>query len=248
MEYANQNHRVNGRAITKVASVYDVLSIPNRNNAPILKIASFTPEDNDLLRAQIQKESSVIEQSVGKEASIDKVAFLTGGLDLFANVKGMLRNKLGMPDETAHELVSPIINQTLKIQQQYGGDEKKIADRLITEMQGQMTDTAPTGENVMGQVQDHMGVIHTKSLEEHVKQRLVDEAGLNNYEADRLKKTIVGEARDLATAIRPYKMDVISNVIIDMVIQKGDPSVVYGLKDSPVQVQQIRAMLEQSAQ
>jgi hypothetical protein len=247
MEFPNQNHRINVNPIQKVASAYDALGVSNRTAAPELNVSSFESTDNNLMRSQIQKEAALIESSLD-DSPVEKVAFMTGGLDLFANVKGMLRNRLGMPDEASHELTSPIIAQTMKIQSQYGGDEKKIAERLIGEMQGQLVDSAPAAGNAIGDAQNIMAVTSTKSLEERIKQRLIDEAGMNNYEADRLKKTIVGEARDLATMIRPYKMDQIADIIVDLIIEKGDPGIAYDLKDNAIWVKQIRAMLEGQTQ
>jgi hypothetical protein len=248
MEFPNQNHRVNLKPIAKVASAYDALGVSNRTVAPELNVSSFESGDNTLMRSQIQKEAALIDSSMDGRP-VEKVAFMTGGLDLFANVKGMLRNRLGMPDEESHALTSPIIAQTMKIQGQYGGDENKIAERLVNEMQGQLVDNTPAdGNNAIGNIQSIMAVTSTKSLEERIKQRLVDEAGLNNYEADRLKKTIVGESRDLASMIRPYRMDQIADVIVNIVIEKGDPSVAYDMKDNSIWVKQIRAMLEGQAQ
>lgn len=244
--FANQNHRVNGAVIEKVASVYDTVSVSNRKASPDLQLNTLSPHDNEQLRLQIQKEALAVDGSelIKGASAIDKTAFLSGGMDLFTSVKGLLRNKLGVPDETSHELASPIITQALKIQEQYGGDEKKIAERLITEMQGQLTDNSPNPDHTLGGVQSVMAVVGTKGLEEQIKQRLIEETGLNSYEADRLKKSVVGEARDIAGMIRPHKMDAIAGAIVSFVAQHGDPGVVYGLKDSPAHVQEIRSMLE----
>jgi hypothetical protein len=247
MESYNQNHRIGFRPMSKVASIYDALAISNRTAAPELNVSSFESGDNDLMRAHIQKEAALIDVSLDGKP-VEKVAFMTGGLDLFAHVKGMLRNQLGMPDESSHELTSPIIAQTMKIQGQYGGDEKKIAERLVNEMQGQLVDNSPADANAIGSIQSIMAVTSTKSLEERIKQRLTDEAGLSSYDADRFKKTIVGEARDLATMIRPYRMDQIADIIVELIIEKGDPTMAYNLKDSSIWVKQIRAMLEGQAQ
>jgi hypothetical protein len=147
MDFSSQTHRVNGRQIAKVASAYDTLTVSNREQSKTLNIVSFSPRDNEQLRDHIRKTASVLDShDFLKTASvIDKEAFLSGGMDVFTKTKGLISNKLGIPDEAAHELASPVITQAYKIQEKYGGDENQIVDRLVDEMQNQMVSNGIVG-------------------------------------------------------------------------------------------------------
>lgn len=233
MNYGNQNHH---REMRKVASRYDALAIPNRTEASKLTLSSLSAADNEGLRDLIAKEAAAL-------GGTEKLAFLSGGVDLFTRAKGMLGNKLGIPEDKANEMASPVVMQTNKIQEIYGGDPHKIMDRLIDAMQNQLIGPHDGQIVPLGEVQDSMALTKTPSLEAEIKARLVNEMHVTNMESNHLAKSVMSEARDLVTAIRPCKIDQIANAIVDVMIEHHDPSVVYGIKTNKVYLAEIKEHL-----
>lgn len=236
VEFGNANHMVNRKGISKVASAYDALAVPNRATPPQLNVTSLSAEDNEGLRGFIAKEAQLLEGS-------EKLAFLSGGVDLFTRAKGLLGNKVGLPEERANELASPIVVKTSEIQNQYGGDPHKIMDRIIDEMQNQLIGPNTGGQPLPGEIQQSMALTKTPSIEMEIKARLIKELGVTNFESNPLAKSVMSEARDMVTSIRPCKIDQIANAIVDVMVEHRDPSVVYGIKANKIYLAEVKERL-----
>lgn len=243
MRFSNSNHKLNTEGFYKVANPLDALMISNRPVEEILNVSSFSSVENESLNALIAKEAKVINDSeMSKTASeaIDKKAFLSNGLDMFASTRGLIAQKLGVSEDVAHDLTSSVLNKTDAIVNRYGGDHNQVVEGIVQEMGNSLLQDHHGLGAVSANVMKPTG---TKDAIEHIQSRLVNEAGVTNFQAERLKHAVWKEARDLTTMLRPYDKYTISNAVIDLMIEMGDVNIVYGLKDSNAFVEHIRSLL-----
>lgn len=217
----------------QASSEYDRLMVSNRQVEKAISIPSFSPVENEGLADYIRKEAKVLDaDELTKEASegITKEAFFSGGLDMFTSTRQLIANRLGVSEEIAHDMTSPVLNRSDVIRNQYGGEPQHIIEGIVTELATQTSDNPIVSKGV--ELHDFKSSWGKKEWSEAIKDRLVTELGIGSYDADRMVLLIVKESQDLTTSLRPHTKFEISEAIIQIMKENGDPSVIYGFKDS----------------
>lgn len=220
--------------LSKVASEYDRLSVSNRETHQ--KFADLSGDLSASVERVIQKTASRIEKD-----EFSKEASFSNGLQLFADVRTMIANKLGISEEVAHGLTSSVITKSEKISGEYGADKTKVIEGIIEEMKGQAIENSSVfGGEMNMQLNGH----NQREVGERIKLRLTAELGMNGREAEVYKTLIWRNAQDLSTVMRPHKREKIAEALTDLVIEKRDKTVLYDIKDSPMYRQLVLDMLE----
>jgi hypothetical protein len=222
---------------------YDILMNSNRAKKEELSLGKLAQEDNQGVREYLEKQAGLIPDSLEKTAShMTKEAFLSRGLDLFDNTKNLIAQRLGVSDGMAHELSSRVITHSDRIQNRFQGDQGKIIEGIVDAMGSEVATNPGSLKSPLGMV--NMRMSSNKDLTEYIKNRLVEEVMLSPYEADRLKLSIIKQAGDLTTVLRPYNKQQIADAIVNMIKDRNNPSLAYEIKDSKILVEGLRAYLK----
>lgn len=243
MRYYNNNHTVNRTGLDKTAGAYDHLMQSNRQLAPTLNVSTFNPAANESLRHYIQKQSFEIGDDLEKNAStkMQKEAFLSNGLDLFTKTRNLISKQLGVSEDVAHDITSPVLTQAGNIQSRFGGTETEIIEGIVQELgPAMMQNNSPLGKDVTIMP---MKNATSKELLEYIEKRLINEIRMSVFEAERYKHAVAKEAKDLTTILRPHDKVKIANAIIDLMYLKNEPRIVYGLKDSTALMGELRNII-----
>lgn len=223
---------------------YDVLMKSNRAKKEELSLDKLSHTENEGLREFLEKQASLVPDSLEKTASenaMTKEAFVSRGIDLFDSTKNLIAQRLGVSDGVAHEFSSRVITQAEKIQNRFQGDQGKIIDGIVDAMGTELATNPNAMKSQFGMV--NMKVLSNKDLLEYIKERLVNELQLSSYEADRLKLTVVKQAGDLTTMLRPHTKQKIADAIVSLMKDRANPSIAYDIKDSKVLIDGLRMYL-----
>lgn len=230
-------------AHTKVASVYDQLSTFNRT-VSTLAIDGFDEQDHVMMRQYLTKTASDIEVQ-DMVQGFAKRAFLSGGADYFTKAKMMIMDRMGYTEDKANGLASSVVRTANQILSQYGGDENQVLARLVEEMQNQVLQQGHVSPAVIESAHESLTIPRTsKQIHEFTKQKLVQELQMNHYEAEKMSKSVVQEARDLLIQLRPYTLSQIVTVIVMLMQHYGDNTIVFGLRSDPFLIDELRNGLQ----
>lgn len=222
------------------SSKYDSLLVSNRAQEKVLEVSTLSLDQNQELRQYISKESQKIESSeLSKTASegMDKEAFFSGGLDMFSRTKQFIANRLGISEDVAHDITSPLLNHADRIMSMHGGEQEQVIEGLVSAVGPELLRNQ-TSVGDMGV--SSMKPVGTKAWMESIKNRLMSEVRMSSYDADRAVRTISKEAQDLTTMLRPNDKYKIADAIITLMVETNDPTIIYGLKDSDTTLNLLR--------
>lgn len=234
-KYANQNHAIHRSSspLSKVASVYDRQSVSNRvKEEKSLSFSSLAPFESEAILRTMQKEASELDSM-----ELDKHATMTlaSPFEHFKNAKNYIASKLGLADESAHDLASSVVGRAEDLHQQVGGELEQVIGGIVDNMD-------------KGEIQNRVGAVPMRKaspseIEEHVKLRLIEEMHLSSFQADSITKSVMTQARNLSTRFRMHDTGQLSNAIVDVVINHQDVSVVYSISSSERLVAEVENQL-----
>lgn len=233
-KYANQNrtfHR-SSSSFSKVASIYDKQSISNRvTEEKPLTFSSLAPFESEAVLSVMQKEAEVLDSmEIEKEA-----AGISSPFEHFKTAKNYISSKLGLADDSAHDLASSVVGRAQDLHEQVGGDLEHVIGGIVDSM-----------DKV--DIQNRVGAVPMRTsspneVEEHVKVRLIEEMQLSSFQAESVTKSVMTQARNLTTKFRQSDLAHISNAIVDVLVNHQDTSVVYGLVASDRLVAEVESHL-----
>lgn len=224
-------------AVPKYNGMYEKLAVFNREYKGELKVASLIESDQRDLRQYLDKQA----EGLTTGDRMKKEAFLSGGMELFLSTKSLLMQQLGMDEAKSHEMASTIVTKANQIVEQYGGELGVVIERLVEEMKNQLATQQQANPDVLMESKELLLLPRsTKHIHEFTKKNLIQTMRLNNYEAERLAKTIVQESRDLLISLRPYTLPQVVDAMVQMMAHYGDTTVAYNLKSDPYLLQELR--------
>ena len=107
-KYSNQNHAVHRSSspMAKTASIYEKQAMSNRREeTKSLAFSSLAPFESEAIIQTIQKEARELDgQHIEKAA-----APLASPFEHFRAAKNYIASKLGLADESAHDLASSVV-------------------------------------------------------------------------------------------------------------------------------------------
>lgn len=234
--YYNQNHAIHrkGNGFDKIASIYDQQGVSNRvQEEKELSFSSLTPSESESIIGTMKKEAAELDN-----LSLEKKAGVIGSpFEVFGHAKAYIASKLGINSETSHDLAQSVVARAQDLQQLHGGDIETMITGIVDQMNPQ-------------EVQDRVGAVPMRpfspnELEEHIKQRLIEELQMTAFQADQFKKIIVQQAKNLLVQYRAYKQQQIADAIINVLVQHQDASIAYGISTSGLLKQEIEHQLTQ---
>ena len=193
-------------------NIYEKQAQFNRGTpAPVLEFSSLPSKEAQEIRDYIQKEATVLEkESIHKQASASP-------FDMFGNAKMYLRNRLGVSDETAHDIAGSVMGKAQQIQENHGGELVQIAQGIIDEMEPGQFEESRLKYRIMS----------AQEQEAFAKNLLMEQMNASAYEADRYKKSIVNSARTLYTKHRTKTPQEIIKAIVDVIAERRDITLVF---------------------
>lgn len=233
-KYANQNHSVHRSSspFSKVASIYEKQSESNRvKEEKKLNFSALSPFESEAILNTIQKEANELDAiEIDKQAAVVASPF-----EHFKTAKNYIASKLGLADESAHDLASSVVGRAQDIHQQVGGDVENVIGGIVDNMD-------------VKEIQSRIGAIPMRKaspneIEEHVKLRLIEEMQLSSFQADTVTKSVLTQARNLSTRLRKFDTGQIANAIVDILVNHQDTSIVYSISSSDRLVSEIEDQL-----
>lgn len=221
------------KGLLKVASIYDALSVSNREETKTYTTLGDT--EDDLMKEALSKIAGTVQ-----EHDFEKTASFASGLDAFTGVRKMIANKLGVSEGIAHDMASNVVTRSERIANDYGIDQHVVASNIVEEMKGQVIENP----DLMNRQTDlHPMGTHNGKIQEEIKNRLLGEMQMSQRDAELYKDLILKQAQDLVTMLRPHKRDKIAMGIVDILISTRDLTSVYGFKDSQSLMSALRVEL-----
>ena len=222
-KYANQNHAVHRSPspMAKTASVYEKQAMSNRREEDkSLVFSSLAPFESEAIIQTIQKEARQLEGDHFEKTA----APLASPFEHFRTAKNYIASKLGLADESAHDLASSVVARAETFTRDHGEDMTAAIGGIIDSME-------PLD------IQQRVGALPMRQAsqnetEEQVKTRLIEELQLSSFQADQITKSVMAQVKNLTTQFRNATNDEIANAVVNVLVNHQDTSVVYSISSS----------------
>lgn len=233
-KYSNQNHAIHRSSspLSKVASIYDKQAISNRvREEKSLSFSTLTPFESEAILSTIQKEAKELES-----AGLDKKATTVASpFEHFKNAKNYIASKMGLADDSAHDLASSVVGKAQELHQDVGGELEQVIGGIIDNMD-------------RGEIQSRTGAMPMRKsspneIEEYAKMRLMEEMQLSSFQADQITKSVMTQARNLITRFRMNDTGELADAIVDVLVNHQDVSLVYSISSSDRLVAEVESQL-----
>lgn len=235
-KYANQNHAVHRSStpMAKTASIYEKQAMSNRGeDNKSLVFSSLAPFESEAIIQTIQKEARQLEgEDIEKSA-----APLASPFEHFRAAKNYIASKLGLADESAHDLASNVVARAEHFNREHGEDITSAIGGIIDSME-------PLD------IQQRVGALPMRQAsqnetEEQVKTRLIEELQLSSFQADQITKSVMSQVKNLSIQFRNASNGDIANAIVNVLVNHQDTSVVYSISSSATFKAEVESYLNQ---
>lgn len=212
--------------------MYDLKGISNRGaKREPLSFSQLSPMDTNDILATMKKEASALSSEMTKEATV-----LSNPFEAFGHAKYYISSKLGLGDETAHDLASSVVGKAMELQELHGGELGQMITGIVDHMPAD-------------QVQARVGALprrkmSTSEIEEMIKVLLIEQMQMSAYQADQFKKIVLTQARNLSTQFREYDLEQLSKAVVSVLVDHQDASIAYGLSSTDRLREEVKYHLE----